>query len=175
MELPMLTNFGFFGTIFDVIAGKLSYQVIGCGIIATITILVLCGLILINNTRRTNAKKRLSPAQAENLPALTDNRRDSAAPGKQPGSPPAAPSSQAFAKDLVARAQAKGVPVAPLKTLLESLIEARIYEETIPGRLTVAADLLAELRAKLARCQPGLEEVCSEALACVDRGNLDPA
>jgi tetratricopeptide (TPR) repeat protein len=171
----MLATFGFFGTIFDVITGKLSYQVIGYAIIAAITILVLCGLILINKTAPTNAKKRLSPARAENLPALTDNRRGSAAGGTQPGSPPAASSSQAFAKDLVARAQAKGVPVAPLQSLLESLIQARIYEEAIPDRLVAAADQLAELRAKLAHCQPRLEEACSKALACIDRGDLDAA
>ena len=77
----MLTNFGLFSTIFDIITGKLSYQVIGYGIIAAITILVLCALILINKARRANTKRRHSPARAENVPALTDNRRDSAAPG----------------------------------------------------------------------------------------------
>ncbi len=84
----MLTNFGFFGTIFNFMTAKFSYQVVGYGIIAVITILILCGLILINKARRANTKKRLSPARAENVPALTDNRRDTVVPGKQPGSPP---------------------------------------------------------------------------------------
>jgi len=55
---------------------------------------------------------------------------------------------------------------------------AGIYDEDIPGRLLAAADQLAELRAKLAGCQirgPGLEEALPEALACVDRGDLDAA
>jgi hypothetical protein len=68
--------------------------------------------------------------------------------------------------------------VAPLQTVLGSLIEAGIYDEDIPGRLLAAADQLAELRAKLASCQlggPGVEETRSEALACVDRGDFDAA
>jgi hypothetical protein len=174
----MLKGFGAFGIILDDITGKLSDEVIAFAVIAATTLFVFCLLVLTNKLRRRSKKKHLLPAFTENVPALTDNTHDTAVWGKDADLPASTPSSRTFAKDLVASAQAKGVPVAPLQTVLGSLIEAGIYDEDIPGRLFAGADQLAELRAKLAGCQlqgPGFDEACSEALACVDRGDLDGA
>jgi hypothetical protein len=81
----------------------------------------------------------------------------------------------AFVKDLVASAQSKSVPLAPLQTLLAKLIDAGVSDAEIPNRLLVAAEQLEALRASLANWHeggPGHEQICSEALACVDSGDF---
>jgi len=80
----------------------------------------------------------------------------------------------AFVKDLVASAQSKSVPLAPLQTLLAKLIDASVSDAEIPNRLLVAAEQLeacGEPR-QLHDGGPGHEQICSEALACVDSGDF---
>jgi hypothetical protein len=103
------------------------------------------------------------------VPALTDKRHDAGPQEKHVPSVAGPPPVQAYIKDVVANAQMKGVPVAPLQTVLRSPIEAGIYEEEIPGRLLAAAGQLGELRTRLASCRLcGLrvEEASAQALAC---------
>jgi hypothetical protein len=135
----MLKGFGAFGIILDDITGKLSDEVIAFAVIAATTLFVFCLLVLTNKLRRRSKKKHFLPAFTENVPALTDNTHDTAVRGKHADSPASTPPSRTFAKDLVASAQAKGVPVAPLQIVLGSLIEAGIYDEDIPGRLLAGA------------------------------------
>jgi hypothetical protein len=72
----------------------------------------------------------------------------------------------------------KGVPTAPLCAILEKLGIAGVPDYEIPARLDAAADELLLLRAHLARLRndrPELAAVREEALALVDRGELDRA
>jgi tetratricopeptide (TPR) repeat protein len=82
-------------------------------------------------------------------------------------------------QDELARiAQEKGVPVAPLRAVLEKLGAAEIANEDIPKRLAAAADELLVLRQELQRLRndrPELAVIRDEALALIDAGNLDAA
>jgi tetratricopeptide (TPR) repeat protein len=72
----------------------------------------------------------------------------------------------------------KGVPAAPLHAVLEKLGEKGVAEHEIPARLHAAADQLIELRAQLARLtndRPELAVIREQALALIDRGDLDAA
>ena len=75
-------------------------------------------------------------------------------------------------------ARDKGILAAPLHAVLAKLGDATIPEHEIPARLDAAADELIELRAQLARLRndrPELAAIREQALALVDRGNLDQA
>jgi tetratricopeptide (TPR) repeat protein len=85
-------------------------------------------------------------------------------------------------KEILARldqiALDKGVPTAPLCAILEKLGVAGVPDYEIPTRLDAAADELLGLRAHLARLRndpPELAAVREEALALIDRGELDRA
>jgi tetratricopeptide (TPR) repeat protein len=75
-------------------------------------------------------------------------------------------------------ARDKGVPIAPLRAILEKLGEAGVPDDEIPARLDAKADELLELRAHLIRLRndrPQLTAVREEALALIDRGELNQA
>jgi hypothetical protein len=75
-------------------------------------------------------------------------------------------------------ARDKGVEAAPLRAVLEKLGQAGVPDAEIPARLNRAADQLLELQAQLARLRndrPELAEVRVQALALIERGDLDGA
>jgi hypothetical protein len=74
--------------------------------------------------------------------------------------------------------EAKSVPVAPLRAVLEKLGAAELPMDEIPKRLAAAADELVALRRDLERLRndrPELAAVRSQALALIDAGDLDAA
>jgi tetratricopeptide (TPR) repeat protein len=77
---------------------------------------------------------------------------------------------------LLARiAEEKGVPVAPLRAVLEKLGAAQTAIEEIPKRLAAAADELIQLRADLTRLRndrPEFAAIRVRASALIDRGEL---
>ena len=81
-------------------------------------------------------------------------------------------------EELARIAGEKGVPIAPLRAVLEKLGAAEIANEDIPKRLAAAADELLVLRQELQRLRndrPELAVIRDEALALIDAGNLDAA
>jgi tetratricopeptide (TPR) repeat protein len=72
----------------------------------------------------------------------------------------------------------KGVPVAPLRTILLKLGEAGFPEETIPQRLDAKADELLKLRGEIELLKQGPVELASLARRCqalIDEGDLEKA
>jgi hypothetical protein len=72
----------------------------------------------------------------------------------------------------------KGVPAAPLRTILLKLGEAGVPDETIPQRLDAKADELLELRKKIEQLKQGPVELASFAQRCqalIDQGDLEGA
>src|SRR5262245_34562562 len=72
----------------------------------------------------------------------------------------------------------KGVPAAPLHVILAKLGEASIPDHEILTRLDAAAEEVISLRAQLARLRndrPELAAIREQALALIDRGDLDQA
>jgi tetratricopeptide (TPR) repeat protein len=72
----------------------------------------------------------------------------------------------------------KGVPAAPLRSVLEKLGEAGVPDHEIPTRLNIKADELVELRVQLSRLRndrPELATIREQALGLMDRGELDRA
>jgi tetratricopeptide (TPR) repeat protein len=83
-----------------------------------------------------------------------------------------------FMKELLASAQWKAVPLAPLQAILARLIDAGVPHADIPNRLLLAAEQLGSLRSTLIDWQnegPGHAQIRSEALALVDSGDFDAA
>ncbi|MGC1862600.1 MAG: hypothetical protein WA733_16165 [Methylocystis sp.] len=81
-------------------------------------------------------------------------------------------------EELVKIAGEKGVPVPPLQAVLAKLGEAGIPDHAIPARLDAAADELVSLRTELSRLtndRPELAAIREQALAFIDRGELDAA
>jgi hypothetical protein len=81
-------------------------------------------------------------------------------------------------KILARTAEEKGVPVAPLRAVLEKLGAAQTASEEIPKRLAAAADELLALRQDLNRLRndrPELAAIRGQALALIDAGDLDAA
>jgi tetratricopeptide (TPR) repeat protein len=81
-------------------------------------------------------------------------------------------------KILARTAEEKGVPVAPLRAVLEKLGAAQMAIEEIPKRLAAAADELIQLRADLARLRndkPEFAAIRVRASALIDRGEFDAA
>jgi hypothetical protein len=81
-------------------------------------------------------------------------------------------------EELARVAEAKGVPLAPLRAVLEKLGAAEIAIEEIPKRLAAAADELVALRQDLTRLRndrPELAAIRAQALEFVDAGDLDAA
>ncbi len=75
-------------------------------------------------------------------------------------------------------ANAKGVPEAPLRAVLEKLGEKHVPEEEIPARLNAAADELVRLRADLARLRndrPEFAAIRARAAGLIDLGDFDAA
>jgi tetratricopeptide (TPR) repeat protein len=72
----------------------------------------------------------------------------------------------------------KGVPIAPLRTILIKLGEGGVPEEAIPQRLDAKADELLRLRDEIAQLRLGPVELASfaqRAQTLIDRGDLDAA
>ncbi len=167
----MLDSFGFIETNLHILMQKINDEIIVLSAISTIIILIFCIFMFLHNF---NSKSKIT----QNLRAITDQSGESGhqdVPMDMTGSPVA---SLAFARNLVTSAVAKGVPIAPLQTVLCTLIEAGVSDADIPGRLLAAADHLAELRTYLSNWRdngPWLDEAGPEALACVDRGDLHAA
>lgn len=81
-------------------------------------------------------------------------------------------------EELSAVATAKGVPEAPLLTVLDKLGEKRVRPDEIPARLAAAANELLELRAEFARLKndhPNAAAISNEAVGLIDKGDLDSA
>ena len=81
-------------------------------------------------------------------------------------------------EELSAIATAKGVPEAPLLTVLDKLGEKRVRPDEIPARLAAAANELLELRAEFARLKndhPNAAAISNEAVGLIDKGDLDSA
>jgi hypothetical protein len=75
-------------------------------------------------------------------------------------------------------AKAKGIPEAPLRSVLEKLGEQHIPEDEIPARLAAAADELIRLRADLARLRndrPEFAAFRARVSALIDQGDFDAA
>jgi hypothetical protein len=136
----MIQNLGFSQIILDYFTGTIPHAVIAFGISAAIALLSICLLSFTYRLAREKKKTRVLPAPQESLPALTDARKDTEAQTQNGDLSPVSPVFQAFTKDLIASAVAKGVPVGPLQSVLGNLIAAGIYDEDIPGRLLAAAD-----------------------------------
>ena len=132
--------------------------------IVTFTVLSFCVFISINHFKSQKIKEKTFRFIADQSGESSSERGD-----------PDDPTLMAFVKDLVASGQSKSVPLAPLQTLLAKLIDAGISDAEIPNRLLVAAEQLEALRASLTNWHdggPGHEQICSEALACVDSGDF---
>ena len=74
-------------------------------------------------------------------------------------------------------ANAKGVPEAPLRAVLEKLGEGHVPEAEIPARLAAAADELLRLRSDLARLRndrPEFAAIRARAAALEQAGKLAP-
>jgi hypothetical protein len=139
--------------------------------IVVITILLLCLLLIMNFFGLRNHR-------SEALPAITNQSASTGDQGYHPESSAGPPISPEFIELLVESARAKSVPAAPLKTILARLIAAGVSNAEMPARLLAAADHLEALRLSLAHWRepgPGHDQVALEALACVDRGDLDSA
>src|ERR1700720_3748426 len=81
-------------------------------------------------------------------------------------------------QELARTAEEKGVPIAPLRAVLEKLGAAQVAIEEIPKRLAGAADELLALRQDLKRLRndrPELAAIRGQALALIDAGDLDAA
>jgi tetratricopeptide (TPR) repeat protein len=81
-------------------------------------------------------------------------------------------------QELARIAEEKGVPVAPLRAVLEKLGATQTAIEEIPKRLAAAADELLALRQDLQRLRndrPELAAIRAQALALIDAGDLDAA
>jgi hypothetical protein len=81
-------------------------------------------------------------------------------------------------EELARIAEQKGVPIAPLRAVLEKLGAADVAVDEIPKRLAAAADELLALRQDLQRLgndRPELAAMRRQALALIDAGDLDAA
>ena len=132
--------------------------------VVTFTVLFFCVFISKNHFKSKRIMEKILPLIADQSGKSRPERGDLDDPMLM-----------AFVKDLVASAQSKSVPLAPLQTLLAKLIDAGVSDAEIPNRLLMAAEQLEALRASLANWHdggPGHEQICSEALACVDSGDF---
>lgn len=166
----MLGDLGFINLDLNPLFGKINDEVI----VFTTIVAGAAALLSLPVIIKSRARKR-----ANKSPPETTARAGS--PEAEAGAlatllPPAL--SPAFVDELIACANAKAIPVAPLKTILARLAEAEVDDTDIPARLFAAADQLAVLRASLAswRCLlPGHEEISATALSCIDTGDLSGA
>jgi len=160
-----------FGSVFHAPNSALSHDAVVFCLFGAFVLIVLCIFDFWRGPGWGSEKKVLLLAKTS---GVDDGRRQD----KNVPSPADTAPFQAFAKDLIVSAQARGVPVAALRAVLANLIEAGVYEEDIPSRLLAAAGQLGELRAKLAGCRlrgPRVDEAHSQALASIDRGDFDAA
>ncbi len=155
---------GFIEVDSKLLSAKINHEIFVLSGIVTFTVLFLCAFISINHfkSKKNNEKT---------LPLIADQSGESSPELGDPDDPML----MAFVEDLVASAQSKSVPLAPLQTLLAKLIDSGVSDAEIPNRLLEAAEQLEALRASLANWHdggPGHEQICSEALACVDSGDF---
>jgi tetratricopeptide (TPR) repeat protein len=164
----MLKYQGFLESYFQILIQKISHEISLLSGITAISVLIFCVIISIN-------KFRSKQGTAKTLPTITYQSKEFGPEPSYPNDPPVA---MAFVKDLIASADSKAVPLAPLQSILGKLIDAGVAEAGIPNRLMAAAGQLEALRSSLANWQderPGHAQIRSEALAFVDRGDLDSA
>ena len=177
----MYVHSGFIEATFKSLSQKINHQVMTLsGIVAlSRSVWSFSAFLSLNHFR---AKKLINKISNKIMPAITDRTaasqsEDSAPelndPDDRPGS-----LSTAFVRDLLASAQSKAVPLGALQTVLGKFIDAGVPDAEIPNRLLAAADQLAALRSSLADWQdqgPGHEQIRSDALALVDRGDFESA
>lgn len=166
----MYTNgrIGFLVEMYQNLITRINQEITVLSGTVTISIFIFFIFIYINHFR--SSKK----SSSRSLPVIADQSGTS---GPERGDP-AGLMPQAFIKALAASAQSKAVPLAPLQSILAKLIGAGVPESEIPNRLLAAAGQLEALRSSLANWQdegPGHEQIRSEALACIDRGDFDSA
>jgi tetratricopeptide (TPR) repeat protein len=156
--------FGFVEANSQILSAKINHEIMVLSGVVTFTVLFFCVFISINHFKSKKIKEKSLPLIADQSGKSHPERGD-----------PNDPMLMEFVKDLIASAQSKSVPLAPLQTLLAKLIDAGVSDAEIPNRLLVAAEQLEALRASLANWHdggPGHEQICSEALACVDSGDF---
>ena len=166
----MYGHLGFLEANLQILTPRINHEIVVFSTIVAITVLTLSAIILINHfsTEKTKEKALLAIADQSGGSRLDRGDADESA----------SPMSMAFVKCLIASAQAKAVPLAPLRRILERLLDAGVADAEIPNRLMAAAGLLEELRSSLVNWQdggPGHEHIRLEALAFVDRGDFESA
>src|SRR5271157_2287959 len=102
----MRGNFGFIEANSQILSAKINHEIMILSGIVTIAVLFFCVFISINHFKSKKLKEKT-------LPAIADQSGESVSERGDPIDPPD-PISMAFVKDLVASAQSKAVPLAPL-------------------------------------------------------------
>lgn len=174
----MYVHFGFIESIFTTLSLKANHEVLMLSGIVVVSVVIFCIFISINHFR---SKKR-NKINNKLLAAIMDQRGagQSADPVSEPNDPDdhSGSLSPAFVKELIANAQSKAVTLAALQTILGTLLDAGVPDAEIPNRLLAATDQLEALRSSLVNW-PGQgqwhEQIRSEILAFVDRGDFDSA
>lgn len=142
----------------------------GTLVIIFLLLVAICVLIYVNCFgMRSRTGWAAAAETGEAAPGMEDERLDSL---------PGPSLSLAFIDRLLAVARAKNIPLAPLQTVLARLVDAGLSDADIPSRLLAATDQLEMLRSTLANLPApphGHDQVRAEALACIDRGDLDAA
>jgi len=154
----------------QILITKINHEIFVLSAFIIVSVLIFCVFISINHFKSKKIRE-------ENLPAITDQGRDSG-PERGDSADPPGPISMSFDKDLVACAQSMAVPLPPLQIILAKLIEAGVPDTEIPNRILAAAGQLEILRSSLAHWPDvglGHKQICSEALAFVDQGDFDSA
>lgn len=167
----MTGDFGLFGIKLQTLIANLNSEATALSVVVAAAILIFClALVLSGLSEKTRRRDLLLPSPAGPAGGL--------APGPDDFDLPRVGISAAFVQDLVASAATKGIPLAPLQTVLERLLERGVCDAEIPVCLAAAAANIEALRASLADWQdpgPGHERLRAEALALIDCGNLDAA
>jgi tetratricopeptide (TPR) repeat protein len=151
---------------------KINFEVIVLVAVVAASVVILC-IFVVKNLFGSRSRR------AGLLPAIAPRDCDPGSGDGEPGlSLDRSAEAPAFIKHLAAAARAKGVPAPALETIMARLIDAELPDAEIPARLLAAADQLETLRSSLTNWSglaPDHERICSEALACADRGDLDAA
>jgi len=103
--------FGFIEANSQILSAKINHEIMVLSGIVTFTVLFFCVFISINHFKSKKIKEKILPLIADQSGESSPERGDLDDPMLM-----------AFVKDLVASAQSKSVPLAPLQTLLAKLI-----------------------------------------------------
>lgn len=149
----MRSYFGFIEANSPILSAKLNHEIMVLSGVVTFTVLSFCVFISINHFKSKKIKEKTLPLIADQSGESSPERGD-----------PDDPMLMAFVEDLVASAQSKSVPLAPLQTLLAKLIDSGVSDAEIPNRLLVAAEQLEALRASLANWHDAEDQDMSKSV-----------